>query len=192
MNTLLLSSVTFLLQLFLVVVTSLGCSWFPNTRTLWMAGNCAIGVVGAVMVRTLPLSNRWGRFAGTVLAPAYAANFPIMMSLLSGNFGGFTKKTTVNAIIFISYCAGNIVGPQLFFEKEAPTYNSAFLAIIICEAFALVMSLVLRVYLARENKKRERVLEAVETSSVDEAERDYMINLADKTDKEIPQFRYVY
>lgn len=30
---------------------------------------------------------------------SFAANFPLVMSLFSGNFGGFTKKMTVNGMV---------------------------------------------------------------------------------------------
>lgn len=48
---------------------------------------------------------------------------PIAMTIISSNIGGFTKKATVSAVFFILYCVGNIVGPQLFFEDEAPKYQ---------------------------------------------------------------------
>lgn len=64
-----------------------------------MAGNLAIAVAGAAMVRQLPSSMKWARLAGICMAGGYAANFPLIMSLMSGNFGGFTKKTTVNAMV---------------------------------------------------------------------------------------------
>lgn len=43
--------------------------------------------------------------------------------MISSNVGGFTKRATVSSIVFICYCAGNIIGPQLFFEDEAPKYQ---------------------------------------------------------------------
>lgn len=64
-----------------------------------MAFNLALAVTGAAMVRYISRGQKWARFAGTVLSASYAANFPLIMSLLSANFGGFTKKTTVNALV---------------------------------------------------------------------------------------------
>lgn len=48
---------------------------------------------------------------------------PVSMAIISSNVGGFTKRATVSAIYFIMYCAGNIVGPQLFFARQAPKYQ---------------------------------------------------------------------
>jgi len=91
--------------------------------------------------------------------------------------------------VFIAYCLGNIVGPQLFFEDEAPSYPSGFLSMIICFGAALVLSIALRFYLIWENKRRDNKTGAV----VDLAEDQIgVMNLADATDKEIASFRYVY
>lgn len=98
-NTLLLTSVPYLAQLVLVLLSAGGSTYFRNTRTYWMAWGYAITLVGAALVRQLPEANKWGRFGGTCLLPGYSANFPLKMALMSGNFGGFTKKTTVYAIV---------------------------------------------------------------------------------------------
>ncbi|KAJ4147325.1 hypothetical protein LMH87_001857 [Akanthomyces muscarius] len=115
------------------------------------------------------------------------------MAMLSGNTAGFTKKTTTNAMIFMAFCAGNIVGPQLYFGSEAPSYPSGFLSLIICLGVAFVASLLLRFYLVRENRRRDAEQlsapgDAVAVNSLD----DEVLNAMDLTDKEMPQFRYVY
>ncbi|KAG8405860.1 hypothetical protein J3459_020911 [Metarhizium acridum] len=98
-DTLLLGCVAYLLQLVQVLFATGGSSYFANSRTYFMAFNYAIGVTGAAMVRYTAPENRWARFAGSVLAGGYGGNFPLLMSLMSGNVGGFTKKTTVNAMV---------------------------------------------------------------------------------------------
>jgi hypothetical protein len=63
------------------------------------------------------------RYAGLLLMGIYSATMPVSLAMISSNVGGFTKKTTVSAIYFIMYCTGNIIGPQLFFTREAPKYQ---------------------------------------------------------------------
>ncbi|KAL2785343.1 major facilitator superfamily domain-containing protein [Aspergillus keveii] len=63
------------------------------------------------------------RYIGLILMAAYSASLPIIMAMISSNIGGFTKRSMVNAIFFVMYCVGNIIGPQLFFEHEAPRYQ---------------------------------------------------------------------
>lgn len=59
---------------------------------------------------------------------------------------------------------------------------------MICCAAALALCFVLRFYLIRENKKRDRET-GIEGISMDDA---VDINFADMTDKEMRTFRYVY
>lgn len=196
-------------QLIFIIVAVTGSTYLPNTRTLWIVFDMLCAIAGAAMIREIDSSHRWAKFFGYCMTMGYTPNLPIILSLFSANTGGFTKKMTINAMvgtpesrkrtwsrkkkhqanccqIFIAYCAGNIIGPQLFFEREAPSYTSGFLSIMICYAFGLVMSLVLRVYLITENRRRDRKFGTV--SEAPEAELD----THDKTDKEIEQFRYVY
>lgn len=201
--------VAYVFQFIFVIIATTGSTVLNNTRTLWIVFGMSFSIAGAVMVRNITHDNVWGRFFGYCLTMGYTPNLPIVLSIISANVGGFTKRMTVNAMvrsfislscversanlinawiqIFIAYCAGNIIGPQLFFEYEAPSYSSGFLAIMICYCVGLAASLVLRVLLIRENNIRAK---AVETNVTEPSED--MTNAADKTDKELIQFRYVY
>lgn len=79
-------------------------------------------LVGIIVVYVIPNTNPWGRLVGIWLTAVFAANIPLSLSLISSNVAGFTKKTTVSAMMFIGYCVGNIVGPQFFFTSESPAY----------------------------------------------------------------------
>lgn len=83
----------------LVLFATCGSGYFANSRTYFMAFNYVVGVAGAAMVRYVAAENKWARFVGTVLAGGYSGNFPLTVSLVSGNVGGFTKKATVNAMV---------------------------------------------------------------------------------------------
>jgi hypothetical protein len=67
--------------------------------------------------------NKGARLFGMFIFTAYAAGIPMTLSMVSSNVAGFTKKATVSAMMFIAYCVGNIIGPFLFFEDEAPAYE---------------------------------------------------------------------
>ncbi|KAH9226009.1 hypothetical protein K456DRAFT_43413 [Colletotrichum gloeosporioides 23] len=188
LNTLLVQMLGSVFQLVFVLMATGGSTYFKNSRTYWMAWNLAVSIAGAAMVRQITPELKWARFMGYCLTIAYSANFPMILSMSSGNFGGFTKKTTVNAMIFIAYCAGNIIGPQLFFEWEAPSYRSGFLAMLICYGIGVLTCFALRYYLIWENKRRDSIGEVLDVGVGDHVP----LNLLDKTDKEIPQFRYVY
>ena len=95
---------------------------------------------------------------------------------------------TARLQLFIAYCLGNVIGPQLFMAKESPVYQTGFLSIMICYAIGICACFTLRVYLMCLNKKRERLSEA----DIDRDDGEVATTFMDKTDKEERTFRYVY
>ncbi|CAI7615524.1 hypothetical protein N7533_008537 [Penicillium manginii] len=188
LNTLLVQIITYVFQGLLVYLSTAGCSWFENSRTWWMVWNAGLSIIGAAMARQISPNNVWARFFGYCLANAYSVNFPLTLAMSTGNIGGFTKKTTVNAMIFIGYCAGNIIGPHLFFDHEAPSYPSGFLAMLICFGITFCIPIALRFYLIWENRRRDRL----DQGNIGDSIEDLNAALLDKTDKELLHFRYVY
>lgn len=51
------------------------------------------------------------------------------------------------------YCVGNLIGPQLFFEREEPHYRSGFIAMIICLALDFILLVILHRLYVLKNKK---------------------------------------
>ena len=100
------------------------------------------------------------------------------------NVAGATKKSFTAAAVFVAYCVGNIVGPQLI---KTPTlkrhYPELWLGLIICYCIVIVLAVVLYFVLRRENRKREGM-------QLSEEERDRLA-FRDMTDVENPYFRYV-
>ncbi|KAL2850145.1 major facilitator superfamily domain-containing protein [Aspergillus pseudoustus] len=193
LDTLLVQMIGTGFQIVFVVVSTLGSTYLTNTRTYWMAFNSTIALIGSVMIRQIDAAHIWARFMGYCLIIAFSASFPITMAMITSNTAGFTKKSTATAVVFVAYCLGNIVGPQIMFEREAPGYSSGFAGMLTCFAASAVISLVLRFYLIWENKKRDSIGVAPETIEVDgEHVPAATLNLLDKTDREIHQFRYVY
>ncbi|KAI0467351.1 major facilitator superfamily domain-containing protein [Xylaria cf. heliscus] len=92
------------------------------------------------------------------------AALPLLLSLVQANIRGVTKKNTTTALLFIAYCVGNIVGPQLFVEGEAPAYDTAFRGIVVCYSLVVGLVLVLRVYLNTVNRLRA-IKEGLERSA---------------------------
>lgn len=70
----------------------------------------AIGLLGAILLAVLPVSNSAGRLAAFYLTQASPTAFVALLSFISTNVAGTTKKTTVAAIYMIAYCVGNILG----------------------------------------------------------------------------------
>ncbi|CAG8112837.1 unnamed protein product [Penicillium olsonii] len=166
-------------------------SKIANTRCLTMIACNVISIIGSSLIYAT--GSVGSRYAGLLLMGIYSAAMPISMAMISSNIGGFTKKATVSAVFFIMYCVGNIVGPQLFFEREAPKYQSGFLAIIICLVVCVLDGFGLLFFLRWTNARRERTRVAG-TVSQDQEKEDQIGEpiLLDTTDLKNKEFRYVY
>ena len=96
---------------------------YRRMRCYVMASTLLVAMLGILLVRQLPYANKGGRLVGIWLAFTFGCGFPLSLSIISSNFAGYTKKTTVAAILFMGYCAGNIGGPMVFKAQEAPHYQ---------------------------------------------------------------------
>jgi hypothetical protein len=102
LNTLLVQMLGQVFQGVFVIIGTAGSTYFKNARTYFMAWNLAVALVGAVMIREVDPTQIWTRFMGYCLCIAFSANFPMVLSMSSGNIGGFTKKNTANAMVCYS------------------------------------------------------------------------------------------
>ncbi|KAG9233701.1 allantoate permease [Amylocarpus encephaloides] len=174
-------------------ILSTGClaGRFGNITTFLIILVVAFPVVGSTIIFS---TRRKGirLFAYYCLQTGPGA-LPLTLGLVSSNYKGVTKKMTMTAILFVTYCTGNIVGPQTFISSEKQHgYPSAFKAILICYGLVILTSLSLRVYLTLVNKARDKAEGAIsndQSSLVDKREltaQDYQ----DVSDLKTPGFRY--
>lgn len=103
------------------------------------------------------------------------------------NTSGHSKKVGRNAIMFLSYCLGNILAPQFFRAAEAPEYPTAYRAILsgITIGNACLIAYGIGVWFdnrATIKKYGERPSEGLSTED----------QLLDITDKEKEGFLYIF
>lgn len=113
-------------------------------------------IVGSSLIYVRPRTSSGVQLFGYFLLSTGPGAIPLLISLVGANYKGVTKKMTMTALLFIAYCAGNIAGPQFFRAGDAPHYNMAFRAILVCYSLVVGLAVVLRVYLQWMNTKRER------------------------------------
>lgn len=70
----------------------------------------SIAILGVILLIALPDAARTGKLVGYYLTLAGTTPFVALLSLISSNIAGYTKKTTVAAMFLIFYCVGNIIG----------------------------------------------------------------------------------
>lgn len=141
-------------------------------------------MLGMLLIVCLPLSNSVGRLIGYYLTQASPTCFVALLSLISTNVAGWTKKTTVAAMYLISYCAGNIIGPQTFQPKDAPRYVPAEIVIIVCWGLCLIDIYFIWWYCRLQNKKRAAIRASPSYVRLENQE------WLDLTDRENPEFIY--
>jgi MFS family permease len=140
------------------------------------------GIIGGCLMAFLPANNKAGKLIGNYLTNCIGASLPLLYSWVGANFAGHTKKVTMNAILLISFCIGNIIGPLTFRKEDAPDYIPAKIAIIVTCAFAGFVAAVLRMYYRWENRRRERFMET--------REHKQNVEFLDLTDRENKEFIY--
>ncbi|KAI4111684.1 MAG: hypothetical protein LQ345_006729 [Seirophora villosa] len=168
-----------------ILLTGYLSSRIPNIRLALLIACCLPVIAGCAMI----WRSTWYRRAPTPVVGYTIIGFfgPVVSLIISigmANVAGATKKSYTAAAIFVAYCVGNIVGPQLI---KTPTLNQHYpalwLGLIICYCIVILLAAALYLLLARENKRRDAL-------ALDEAGRDTHA-FRDLTDKENPYFRYV-
>lgn len=109
-------------QVVFLVLTAAISTWFPRARIITMIFNTLVSLVGMLLVWQLDEDNQVGRMVGLTLGAVFAVNIPLSLSVISSNVAGFTKRSVTSALMFVAYCVGNIIGPQLFLSSEEPLY----------------------------------------------------------------------
>jgi MFS family permease len=162
----------------------IGTGWlagkFANISTYLICIVVIFPVIGSTIIYS-EASKGVKLFAYYLLSTGSTA-LPLLLSLVGSNYKGSTKKMTITAILFIAYCAGNIIGPQLFKTSEAPKFKTAFKAIMICYGLVILLALGLRFHLVSVNRRRSR--EGLTGSDIDEEGNE------DPTDFATKDFRY--
>jgi hypothetical protein len=151
-------------------------------------------VTGVCLLWQLPRSNRYGVLFGYyIVSPdpfplldhtdqqigSYVTSLVLCLQMPASNTGGYTKRVTATALVFLAYCIGNVIGPHAFLAKEAPVYETGCKLILACVCGQMACTAALRALLIGRNKRRDAGREAGLEGEADEQV------LADLTDFEV-------
>lgn len=154
-------------------------------------------IAGTIVFLTVPTTphTKVGLLLAFYCTQGFGAVAILNLAVMSGNVAGRTKQVVASSMVFIAWAVGNAVGPQVFRSNDAPRYTKAFVVHIVIYAIQCTVIVLLRVHLMRQNvlKRRAKGLAATRTSGQDPNERiEHRHAFDDLTDKENPDFRYVY
>lgn len=96
---------------------------FRYSRCILIAILMILSTAGMLLSMLIPSSQKWPRLGGLWIFGTFAGSFPLAISIIATNVAGQTKKATVGGMLFIDLNVGNIIGPIVFFAKEAPKYH---------------------------------------------------------------------
>ncbi|XEU99624.1 hypothetical protein FSHL1_004911 [Fusarium sambucinum] len=156
---------------------------------------CVVG--SALIYKRSHIPQSLHLFAYFLLSTGSAA-MPLNMALVQSNYRGVTKKMTITAMLFVTYCLGNMAGPHFFLKSEDPLYETAFQTITVCYSLAILCALSLRIYLKRLNASRtqeEGVVGSAGSGGITregagEESSDLTTKSEDYTDWQVVGFRY--
>lgn len=163
------------------------------------------------MLHKIPRSNKSGSLAALFILYIYWAPYLAMGSfVLYANVAGTTKKIAAYGISYIGYStgedtastrsfvcfkadwAGNLIAPQLFLAREAPTYRTAIIGMLVFYCLALLLVVIYGYTCWHDNKKKE--IQQAKWELEHESHEDGFVaeEWQDLTDKENPHFRYTW
>jgi MFS family permease len=153
-----------------------------NARSFAIIALIVPTLLGGALMAWLPADNKAGLLAGNYLTFTVGSSLPLLYSWITANYAGHSKKTTMSAIVLMSFCVGNIIGPKTFRDSDAPNYIPAKICIVAFLSLATCLVLILYVCYTWENSRRDKLGEIPMPEDWE---------LMDITDKENKAFRYV-
>ncbi|KAJ5142842.1 Major facilitator superfamily domain general substrate transporter [Penicillium bovifimosum] len=133
----------------------------------------------------LPRENQRGLLAAYHSFYTYWARYVLSTFLPMANTSGHSKKLTMNAVFFLAYCIGNILGPQCFRASKAPSYSKGHEGLPECPVVAIASIVSYGLLRRWENSCRDKAEQENMKLSGDAA-------YSDLTDKMRQSSRYTY
>lgn len=126
------------------------------------------------------------------LTGSYQASFVICLSLITSNTGGQSKKMIVSGMIWFGACVGNIASPFFYRSNQAPSYHLGIGSLLVANCVEVALFFVFRYSFKWENRRKEKQRAAMCVAGNDPDDLLNATAFTDMTDKENPNFEYVY
>lgn len=141
-----------------------------------------------------------------IIAFLFSAN-PLLLSWMVGNTAGATKKSVTVSLYQAGLSAGNLIGPLLFSDDQAPEYRQGilgvlgvFIAMVACVVIQAAILFVMNKFQAKKRVRNGKSAEIVDRSmqagvtATDEKTGDEVADEVppDMTDRQNDEFVYIY
>ncbi|OBT52226.1 hypothetical protein VE04_07541, partial [Pseudogymnoascus sp. 24MN13] len=126
-----------------------------NTRT-WIIVICQLTtVLACLLLWQLPRNEKGGLLFAVYILSSFGGSYAVVMGLAVANTAGYTKRSISSAGLFLGSCIGNIIGPLVFQERDAPHYSNGFVITWVTSLAAAGLAVIFRYICIWENRKRD-------------------------------------
>ena len=98
----------------------------------------------------------------------------------------------VSGMIWLGACVGSIASPFFYLTEQAPKYQLGIGSILVANCVEIALFFVFRYAFKWENKRKEKLREQLRAERNSVADELNATAFQDLTDKENPNFEYVY
>ncbi|EIE77551.1 hypothetical protein RO3G_02255 [Rhizopus delemar RA 99-880] len=119
-------------------------------QTIYTAcGLTAIDIIGLILLLTIPATKV--KLLGFYMAWSYVSVYVLLITCISNNVTGYTKKIFYNGVLMLFYTIGNFVGPLMMVN---PPYTEGIIGYLVANCLVIVLFLISRWRMALVNKRR--------------------------------------
>lgn len=170
------------LELVAVPLAGYITSCIPNSLVITFIFGLIPGIAGMIGIATIPINHHLALAACTWLQPIFGVALFLTWTLIGSNVAGHTKRSMFIGGNFVTFGAGNAIGPFFFLPKEAPRYLTAIKTLAGTYGALVLLTATLGVLMWLANKRRDKEGE-VDANSDEQG-------FLDQTDWENKGFRY--
>lgn len=165
----------------------------PKSRFVFVILILAFGCSCLLAVGLLPTTadKKWTKWALFSFSSIYSCAMYLTWPLMSINVAGRTKKTWVSTTSLMTFCAGNIIGSQIFRPSDAPKYLKGLIGCAVSELILCAFAAGWWVYYEWTNRRRERAFIASGMTKEEQAFQRKLAGEADLTDIQVSIFRTI-
>lgn len=174
------------------ICVGLTCTKYSNLRLWFMAASVLppfAGFMGISLLDNDP-AIKWTKWGCYFMTVPFVLGLFLAWTLIPSNTAGRTKRTVTSSFSFVGYCVGNMVGSQIFDDKDAPKYTPGTIGCAICFGLEFALILTWRWVLVRRNRKRDAQMASDGLTTEERAQKGKEYGEADYTDFENPHVSF--
>lgn len=155
LQTTLIGCVDGAVEIIVIFCTVTSATYWKNGRAYSGAIAYCVAIFGSILVNTLPSHDKVGLLFSYWISITSIAPFVVALAWVAATTAGHTKRITTNAVVMVGYAVGNAAGPQYWKKQYQPRNRIPWAILSACWAASMIIMLITRWYLARENTKRD-------------------------------------